>query len=184
MARPVCNHEPSAPRRSGRALASSFAMIRTAIPFGYLFIALFLFAAFVLGLVVFIWGLCRHSRLARWLGGSVVVAVPALVAAEMWFDSAQEWNPTIGSDSEIVGTYADRRETITLAPDKSFTYCAGSQISTGTWGRDDWNLYLTNSNHSSTLRFIQFRGRYRLLTHPPEDPDQWNGDLGLQKIQH
>ena len=43
-------------------------MIRTAIPFGYLFIALFLLAAFALGSGMFVVGLRQRSAYWRWVG--------------------------------------------------------------------------------------------------------------------
>ena len=158
-------------------------MIRTAIPFGYLFIALFLFAAFVAGIGILIWGWRRHSRLLRGLGCGMVGSVIAIVVANLWIDSALEWNPTIGSDAEIVGTWSDRAQKITLTSDKTFTYRTSSQLINGTWTRYDWNLYLRGDNYSATMRFVQYRGGYRLMTHPPEDPDMWDGDVGLPKTR-
>lgn len=158
-------------------------MIRTAIPFGYLFIALFLLAAFIAGLAFLVWG-WRRSLRARWLGAALSAFVVIVVVAEIAYDSALEWNPTIGGDSEVVGTWTDHGQTITLASDHAFTYQTAAQTTHGTWTRDDWNLYLHGDSFSSTMRFVQFHGQYRLMTHPPDDPDAWNGDLGLRLAQH
>jgi hypothetical protein len=155
-------------------------MIRTAIPFGYLFIALFLLACFVLGICTFVWGWRRRSRPARWIGGAAIVFVIAIVFSEFAFDADIEWNPYIASDDLIIGDWTGRQGTLRLASDNTFSYHTPSQTAIGTWTRDDWNLYLRGSSYSGTMRFVQFRGSYRLMTHPPDDPDAWNGDLGLQ----
>jgi hypothetical protein len=154
-------------------------MIRTAIPFGYLFIAMFLFAAFLLGVGLFIWGWWRRSRIAGVLGGGMVFGVIALIAVNVWYGSALEWNPTIENDAVIVGTWTDHAQTITLAANKTFSYRTSSQLTSGTWARNDDDLNLRGDNYSATMRFVQFRGVYRLMTNPPGDPDAWDGDLGL-----
>ena len=158
-------------------------MIRTAIPFGYLFIALFLLTAFVFGVSVFVRAWRRRSRGGRWLGVAIVGSVVAVIVGEIAFDAAIEWNPTIGSDTEVIGTYADGAQTVTLQSDKTFTHRTPSQTTSGTWTRDDWNLYLRGDSYSGTMRFIQVRGHYRLMTQPLGDPDTWDGDLGLQRTQ-
>ena len=159
-------------------------MIRTAVPFGYLFIAIFLLGVFVVGLAAFIWGWRRRSVPTRWLGVSMCAFVIIVIVANASFDSALEWNPTIGGDSEVIGTYTDQSQTITLTSDQVFTYQTAEQTRHGTWTRDDWNLYLRSDSYSSTMRFVQFRGKYRLMTNPPEDPDAWDGDIGLEPAKH
>ena len=156
-------------------------MIRTAMPFGYLFIALFLLAAFVAGISIFVLGWRRRSRIAKLFGCGMVCTVVALIVANLWFESALEWNPTIGNDAEVVGIWADHTQKITLGADKTFTYGTSSQLINGTWTRDGWNLYLRGVNYSAAMRFVQFRGSYRLMTHPVDDPDMWDGDLGLRQ---
>ena len=157
-------------------------MIRTGIPCGYLFIALFLCGALICGLGVAIVGWCKRSRLAIYSGLLVAVGVIAIFIADVSFEAALEWNPVIRSDGEIIGSWTDKRQTIILAADKTFTRRTESQTINGTWKRDDWNLYLQSADHSDTMRFIKFRGGYRLMTRPPEDPDIWDGDLGLSRI--
>jgi hypothetical protein len=93
-----------------------------------------------------------------------------------------EWNPTIASDADVLGTWVDRTQTITLAANYTFTDRAPSQFTTGTWTRHDWNLYLRGGNYSATMRFVKFRAVYRLITNPPGDPDTWDGDLGLRQV--
>ena len=104
-----------------------------------------------------------------------------IVLGDIAFDAALEWNPEIRSDSEVLGTWADNGETITLGLDNTFTYRSPSQTTTGRWARQDWNLYLHGDDYSTTMRFVQFSGHYRLMTHPPEDPDLWDGNLGLRQ---
>ena len=159
-------------------------MLRTAIPFGYLFIALFLLTIFLAGVATFVVGLRRRSAGWRWVGAELCACVAVVIVADMAFESALEWNPKIDSDSQIVGTWTDDGRTITLGSDHAYTYKAGAQTTRGTWTRDDWNLYLHGDADSGTMRFIQFHGSYRLMTHPPEDPDAWDGDLGLRLTQH
>jgi len=159
-------------------------MIRTAIPFGYLFIALFFLAAFVAGVVALIVGVRRRSPRARWLAAALCAFVLIVIVTEVAYDSSLEWNPTIGGDSQIVGAWIDHGQTMTLASDHTFTYQTASQTAHGTWTRDDWNLYLRGDSYSGTMRFVQFHGIDRLMTHPPDDPDTWDGDLGLRLAQH
>jgi len=157
-------------------------MFRTAIPFGYLVVALFLLAGFGFGVVIFARGWRRHSRSAKWLGGGIVALICGIVAAQVVFEGDLEWNPLIHNDTEIVGRWADHRETLTLATNSTFSYSNSARMVDGTWTRDDWNLYLHGTNFSATMRFVQFRSQYRLMTHPPEgDPDMWDGDLGLSR---
>lgn len=156
-------------------------MIRTAIPFGYLFIAIFLLAGFGFGVLSFVWGCRKDSRRAKWLGGGIVALVCTLVAAEFVFEGNLEWNPQINNDTEIIGTWADHGEMLILATNSTFNYDNSAHIVSGTWTRDDWNLYLHGTNFSATMRFVQFRGQYRLMTHPPGDPDLWDGDPGLSR---
>ncbi len=152
-------------------------MIRTAIPFGYHFIALFLLAAFALGVGMFVVGLRRRSAYWRWVGAALCAAIVFVVAGNAAFDSAIEWNPTIASDEQIIGTWTGGGESVALAADHTFVYQAGSQTTRGTWTRNDFNLYLDGSSPNGTMRFIQFRGVYRLLPHVPNDLDAWDGDL-------
>ncbi len=159
-------------------------MIRTAIPFGYLFIALLLLAAFVAGIAVFVWGWLRRSRLARWIGAALCACVVVLVVADVAYDSALELNPSIDNDSQILGTWTGDGQVVKLAADHTFTCQTGSQTARGTWTRDDFNLYLYGGSYTGTMRFIQFRGVYRLLPHALGDPDTWDGDLGLRLARH
>lgn len=158
-------------------------MIRTAIPCGYLLIVLFFGTGFFLGIGLLIAGLLRRNRLLAWTGGGMVAAIVVVVAVELWFEASMVWNPRIGSDAEVVGTWVGKDETLTLASDKTFSRRTGSGTSAGTWSRYHWNLTLSSKESSDKMLFIQFRGRNRLMTHPPEDPDMWDGDLGLKRVE-
>ena len=115
-------------------------MIRTAIPFGYLFIALFLGAVLLTGSALGIWGWLRRRRVALILGSAMVLGVIGLIIA---FEASMEWNPSITDDSRVVGTWADDRETITLRADHTVDYRSDTEGFSGRWSRDDWNLHLT-----------------------------------------
>ena len=140
-------------------------MFRTAVPFGYLLITLFLFAALILGIGILVWGWRRRSRKAKWIGGGLIGAIVAAVTANAAFDASLELNPNIVNDADIVGTWTNRVEVVTLTPDHTFRYRVPDHTFSGTWTRDDWNLYLHSATDGNqTMRFIQFRGNYRLLT--------------------
>jgi hypothetical protein len=154
---------------------------------GYLFGALFLFAGFGFSIVSFVRGCRKHSRRAKWLGGigfliSTLVAVGVVV--EGVFEGDLELNPWINNDAEIAGTWADHRVMLTLATNHTFNYHSSTGTVSGTWNRDDWHLYLNGSNFGATMRFVQFRGQYRLMNHlsmnHPIDPKIWD-DLGLSR---
>ena len=42
--------------------------------------------------------------------------------------------------------------------------------------RDGCNLYLRGDAYSGTMRFVLFRGEFCLMSHPPDDPNVWDGD--------
>jgi hypothetical protein len=129
-----------------------------------------------------------RSRRVRLTGGIFALALTGMgfvyfVALDML---EPEWNPLIANDSEIAGVWTEGNERLELSADGHYAYGTPPTVKTGTWVRDDWNLTLkpgvTGGNASSTLmRFIQFRGRYRILTNPPDEPGVWLHDYGLVK---
>jgi hypothetical protein len=138
-------------------------------------------AVFVVGVFFFVrWR--RHSHRVRWVGVALSALVVIFVIWQSVIDANLEWNPSISDDSQVVGTWTGRGQGITLSPDHTFIRQIDSQTGRGTWRRDDWNLYLEGA--SLPMRFVQFRGQYRLLINPPGDPDNWDGDLGLRLQQH
>lgn len=154
-------------------------MIRTAIPFGYLFIVLMLGAVFLAGAALAVWGWTGRRRAALVTGSLMVLSVAGLVIAQLVFESSMEWNPSIADDSHVVGTWADDRETITLRADHTVEYRSDNEAFPARWSRNDWNLHLTAEGVDSMMRFIRFRDELRLMSNLPEDPDLWDGSLGL-----
>jgi len=156
-------------------------MIRTAIPFGYLIIALFLFAIVVIGILVFFFAGRFGFPRARWGGLVAVGLVVALVFADVAFSAKLELNPWIQSNASVIGTWSDGSQALTLTSDGSFKHETESGFTEGTWEREDWNLELHSGGNAITyMRFIQYGDELRLLTSPLGDPDTWDGDLGLR----
>lgn len=166
-------------------------MIRTAIPFGYLFIALFLIVILVSGICLVIWGwFClviwgwfSRSRTAQWLGVGIAGSVVSLIVYNVAIEASLEWNPIISSDAEIIGTWTGRSQTIILSLNNTFSYSTPTENTGGTWTRDDWSLHL-KGGYSGTMRFVRFLEHYRLMTNPPIDPDMWDGNIGLKKTHN
>jgi hypothetical protein len=163
-------------------------MIRTEIPFGYLFIFLFVAVSLVLGFVVVCLSFLTPFRKFRWFSAGSYLAYIGLiiVVAVINVTGEPEWNPEIKNDREVVGIWTDPHHKLELTADHHFTYLDHEVTTTGVWARDDWNLYLKNdasvSNDSARLfRFIEYQGHYRVLTNPPGDPDGWDGDYGLSR---
>jgi hypothetical protein len=108
--------------------------------------------------------------------------------SQIVIDSLVEWNSAIHDDAMVIGTWSrqgdfwfDLTETITLRADHSCEYRSDEEGFAGRWKRDDWNLLITADGVDSTMRFIKFAGKLRLLSRPPDDPDMWNGNLGLMR---
>jgi hypothetical protein len=150
----------------------------------YLFGALFLFAGFGFGIAGFVWGCRNHSRNAKWLAGFVFLfSTLGAVAVyfEVIFERRLDLNPWINDDAEIAGTWTDNLVMLTLGTNHTFNYQDSERTFSGTWTRDDFNLYLKGSVSGGTLRFVQFQGEYRLMTHRLEGmPKMWD-DLGLRR---
>ncbi len=165
-------------------------MLRTAIPFGYLFIAILLMGFLIVGIACFVFG--RRTRRHAWrvIGSVLSLGVISVITMEVIMDYRMEWNPAIRKDSEVVGTWVRERgfwmdffESVTLRADHSCEYHSDTERFTGKWERHDWNLQITAEGVDSTMRFIAYSGELRLLSQPPDDPDTWNGDLGLERVR-
>ena len=164
-------------------------MLRTAIPLGYLFIALALGGLLLVGVSCFVAGWRFKKRPLKIVGAVISLGVIGLITAEVVMDSLLEWNPLVRNDSEVVGTWQRKRsfwmdldETLTLRADHTFEYRSDHESFTGTWQRNDWNLHIAASGVDPLMRFISFFGELRLLRRPPDDPDTWDGDLGLKRV--
>lgn len=152
------------------------------MPFGHLIMMLFWGVVFSGGVLLFLLGRWLRKRSLQLIGGSIVTLVVALVVRDVVVDSQTDWNPLFAPDSEIAGTWSDSREKMILHPDHTFTYHSGKDRFSGTWSRQDWNLYLhlkSRAEHRE-MRVIRYFGKLRLMTHPPEDPDSWDGNVGLK----
>jgi hypothetical protein len=157
-------------------------MFHTSIPFGYTVIYLVLLGSIVTGGLSLLVGYWKRIRTLKRLGMLLVTIGVGLLAADTYYDSLMEWNPHIASDAAVFGTWADDRETITLHADQRVDYHSWNEGFSGTWSRFDWNLRLQAVDVDSEMRFVRYDGELRLMTNPPNDPDQWNGVIGLRKV--
>ncbi|MDB6007703.1 MAG: hypothetical protein JWR15_4690 [Prosthecobacter sp.] len=165
-------------------------MFRTAIPFGYLFIMIFLGGVFIVGMTCFIWGRRTRRRPLQVMGAILSLGVVGLITADATLNSLMEWNPLVRDDKKVVGIWLRERsmwmdfsESITLHADHHFEYHSDAEGFSGRWERNDWNLHLTAEGIDWMMRFIEYSGELRLLSRPPDDPDLWNGNLGLERVQ-
>ena len=147
---------------------------------GYLLAALFFLAAFLF--IAWFW---REGSRWRSIGMPLLLVgafgIMALVVSRCAVGAELEWNPAIRGDAEVFGPWENRTEMVALRPDHTFDYRIGSQTTTGTWTRDDWNLYLHKGHATGTMKFVKYRRHLRLMTHALGDPDAWDGDLGLER---
>jgi hypothetical protein len=165
-------------------------MFRTAIPFGYLFIMIFLGGVLIVGVTCFMFGRRTRRRSLQVMGAVLSLGVVGLIAADVIMDSLMEWNPMVRDDKRVIGTWVRERdlwmdfaESVTLHADHRFEYHSDNEGFSGKWERNDWNLRLTAEGLDWMMRFIEYSGELRLLSRPPEDPDTWSGDLGLKRMQ-
>jgi hypothetical protein len=87
----------------------------------------------------------------------------------------------IRDETLVVGTWVDERETVTLHADHQVDYHSTNEKFSGKWSLDDWNLRLVADGVDSMMRFIEYDGQLHLMTNQPDDPDMWDGDLGLER---
>lgn len=156
-------------------------MFHTSIPFGYTIIYLVLFGSIVLGGLLLLVGFWKRIRVLKRLGMVLATLGVGLVAADIYFNSLMEWNPHIESDAAVLGTWTDERETITLHMNHRVHYHSWNEDFTGTWSLDSWNLRLQAEGVDSLMRFVSYDGELRLMTNPPDNPDEWNGVVGLKR---
>jgi hypothetical protein len=157
-------------------------MFRSALPFGASLIYLLLLGSIVGGGVLFLVGGKWNWRPLKCFGTFLAISGVGLLCLDAYFNSLMDWNPHIDSDARAVGTWKDERETITLHADHRVDYHSWNEGFSGTWSRFDWNLRLQAVDVDSEMRFIRYDGELRLMTNPPDDPDQWNGVIGLRKV--
>ncbi|MEI9892891.1 MAG: hypothetical protein WDN28_02980 [Chthoniobacter sp.] len=139
-----------------------------------------LFVQFVAGIALLVEGWRRRSRWLKVSGGIVLALLVILIGRELILEGAMEWNPAL-FDEELLGTWRDRDEILTLAADHTFSYHRSEENLTGRWNRDDWNLELQSENAAWTARLVRYFHHLRIMTHPPDDLDAWDGNPGLKK---
>lgn len=153
-------------------------------PFGGLVIILLIVAGLVVGLVVAIAGRKSKRTLSM---GVLIIAAPwmlLLLLAALSPHEIDEWNPSIHSDSEIIGEWKGTSSSITIRPDSSFTASIQGIVPEGKWRRADWNLYLTDTNGAEHyMRFVQDGGNLTLLPNPPQDGYFAPGSMALKRVR-
>lgn len=130
-------------------------------------IALFMAALFVIALVL-LFSFFMYNR--------------SHVSNDIWeITSSFEFNPVIREG--VSGKWSGNNERLILAGDGTFTYqTADGHIESGTWKRDDWNLYLEGDGYSAGMRFVKLNGQYLILTHPPDFSQDETGRLLVDAI--
>lgn len=106
------------------------------------------FAACVFVVVFAIYRILRSGKVSRGFGVIAVIAaaillakiLPSIIMGEI------EYNPMIDSSKEVVGTYSNGERSLTLNADGTYTAKGFSEMSSGLWSSDDWNLQLSNSS--------------------------------------
>lgn len=131
------------------------------------FLAPLTLATIVTGALVAIKGRKSSPRIYIGIG---IASLPFITFISLAIISpgVDEWNPTIKHDSDIIGSWRGDQQKIRLHRDFSFGAQLEGKSLTGTWSRDDWNLYLTdNSGSLHTMRFIEDSNELLLLPYPP-----------------
>jgi hypothetical protein len=89
-----------------------------------------------------------------------------------------EWNPLIRNDTEIVGSWIDDKELLTINEDHTFKLIVGDSEYSGGWSLDDWNFtfdYYSTGMPYDYLRVIHHSNKYHLVKGTLDrGPDAWN----------
>jgi len=171
-------------RLTGKFLGTILITLTSLVMFGFGVLAhsLLEVVVAVLGLTIALHGWKRRQLPMKLAGTSMIMLVVLEIFIGNWFVFQVESNPLIRSDAEILGTYSGKHLTVSILPDGTCIYDEYSIKKTGIWSRDDWNLLLSGTNLSVQMRFIQFRGKYRLQEDNGRDPDEiawW--EIGLKR---
>src|SRR5437879_232782 len=102
-------------------------MIRTAIPFGYLFIYFGLFVGFSFGLAMVVWGVHGKSKSAAIFGAWIALGIAAFLIADCVMEARTEWAPHISGNGEIIGAYGQPDDGVELNADATFVRTIGRQ---------------------------------------------------------
>lgn len=164
---------------------------RTALPFGYLGIALILGVIAISAIVLVISGI-RGRRVYRGLAGLIILgAVCALTVMDVQADERTDLNPRIASDSDLVGIWTAKGAVLDLRA-KGVYACRGDGCSAvgtaGRWQRvDDFKLNFVSTPPSRVpgttvrLRVISTHGRLQLIR-ASRDPDLWDGRVLFEMV--
>ncbi len=155
-------------------------MLLGAIPFERSLIYGAELGLFVLGLLMVLAGRFLSRRMFR-PGLVLMLLAGGLIASELYRDAIMEWNPMIRADAPILGTWSDGRETVTLHANHQFDFHSPNERFSGEWSRFDWNLRLKAEGIDSEMRFVMYGNELYLMPRPPDDPDDWDGNLGLER---
>jgi hypothetical protein len=153
-------------------------------PFGGLVILLVIAVTLIVGLIVAIAG--RKSKRTVAVGVLIVAAPWMLLMLLMMLSPHEidEWNPAIGSDTDVIGKWTTDGYLIAIRPDSSFEATIQGISLKGSWRRMDWNLYLTDSNGAERyMRFVHDSGDLILLPNPPVDDDFVPGPMAIKRSE-
>ncbi|MFV1761497.1 hypothetical protein VWY69_00235 [Phaeobacter sp. A90a-4k] len=173
--------------------AMSALQARTAIPFGYLFLAV----GWVVGMsalaVIMLHGI--HRRKVASLGffaSSIGFCFGALIfTANIVFPEQIEINQPF-SEADLIGSWTQGASGFVFENENVATFSLESELrdrlgvanGDGHWEKSgDFNISIGNQSISqtATLRVIRSGDELRLIIEDFEDWDMWNGDLGFRK---
>jgi len=127
-------------------------------------------------------GLVGRVRRLSQAGIALMLLIGGLFAIGIYRDAMMEWNPVIRSDAPVLGTWSDGRETVTLHADHRFDFHSPNERFSGEWSRFDFNPRLKAKRTDSEMRFVMYGSNIYLMPRPPGDIDDWNGELGLERV--
>ncbi len=162
----------------------NFFVIRTALPFGYLAIGLFLLCVAIIGLVQVWRGLrTRPLNRARALTGIALLTLAGLVtAANLVSENSVELNPIV-TVADLEGVWNDGPAALELSSDGTYSCSGGGSCAqlgaSGRWAHDgDFLLQFTRATDGRVLiqRVVRAEKELR-LTDEAKDPDMWDGVL-------
>ncbi len=156
-------------------------MLLGAAPLAHMITFLMVLGVFVLGLIMVLVGR-KSLRPLFWPGVALMSLVGALLVSTIYQDAMMEWNPRIREDAQITGKWSDGRETVTLHADHRFDLHSPNEGFSGNWSRFDHNLRLKAEGLDSEMRFVMWGSDIYLMSRPPDDPDDWDGTLGLKHV--
>ncbi len=103
------------------------------------------------------------------LFGIVIIAAPWVLFGllKMISPGIDEWNPTVEYESEAWGVWEGDGYEVELKSDSTFTAVLKSESISGTWKRDDWNIFLTTTRGEERyMRLVEDGGELLLPPNP------------------